>query len=65
MIKEKKFSWSIIVSPWIQDHRRTWTWNLLTLLRFTPISYAVFPTHLWDRGIAEADAGDISYSTGD
>lgn len=62
--KEKKFSCNIIASPGSQDHRRTWTWHLLTLLCFTPISHTVFPTHLGDRGIAEADAGDISCSAG-
>lgn len=48
----------------MQDHRHTWIWSLLTLLCFTPISHTVFPTHLGNRGIAEADAGDVSYSTG-
>jgi len=45
-------------------HKHTWTWNLLALLCLTPVSHTVFPTHLGDRGIAEADAGDVSYSTG-
>lgn len=47
----------------IPVNKLTWTWVPFAFFSFTSTSFAAFPTHLWDWGIAESYACDIAYAT--